>query len=226
MGLKVFEGTKTRLCAFGAAVIMYVTGCAATASADIGKANEELDRLGITYNPENSIETDLIVNAKDVLKQVVQTDELPTKYKEIVISPTLTIDGMNQMCGNVLNANAESLYGNGPATFNYLSLGGLYMDNQAELSIINELGGMIEALSKNPTDEGMNNVLTFIREKSPLLSVGGKKAVSCDLYWLQVIAQIHGLAQDQVNAMALSFGENADIITYIDAITGEVECIR
>jgi len=220
--LKLYDGLKKRI-ASGALAVLMMAGGATAAKADTAAANQVLDSREIVYNMDNSTEANLIVNSKDVLTEVVTNGELPQEYRTIVISPELTISGANQMRENILNANFESLFTN-PEEFQYLSMGSLYMDNEDEKAILDEIAAMVQTVAVSPTEDGIQGILDYIRINAPLLSIGGKQALATDLFFLQALAQVYSIESDQLTAMAASYGENGDIITYIDAITGNQKC--
>lgn len=220
--IKTYYGLKKRI-ASGAAAMLMLAGGTGIAKADTAKANEVLNNHEVIYNMDNSIETNLVVNSKDVLTEVVTTGDMPAEYKTIVISPELTISGVNQMRENILNANFETLF-NDPENFEYLSMGALYMDNEQEKTILVELASLIENAAIAPSEENIQVVLDYIRVNAPLLSIGGKQAIMTDLFFLNALAQVYEIELDQLVAMAESYGENGDIITYLNAITGNQKC--
>ena len=111
-------------------------------------------------------------------------------------------------------------------------MGSLYMDNAEEKEFFDNLAIMITEVSLNPTIDGIQNILDLIRKFTPVLSVGGKQAVATDLFYLQALATVFDLKIDteinveytQLDEMAKSFGENGDIIAYINAIRGQANC--
>lgn len=225
---KTYEGLGKRLGALILAAFMHFNTGAALADTDA--ANAVLDQQEIIYSQEDSKATNLVVNSKDVLTEMATNGQLPIQYRTMVITPELTLTSVNQMRENILNANFENLFTD-PEHFEYLSMGVLYMDNADEKAIFEELKGMIQEFALSPTEAGLQNIMDYIRKYSPLLSVGGKQCVGTDLFFLQACAQVFGLTENelgmpltQLNDMAASFGENADIIAYIKAMQGQANC--
>lgn len=223
--LRIFEGLKDYFNSKSAlALVMAVlAGAPAEAVADTANANRILDERGAIYSGDNSKEANLLINIKDVLQEKVTTGELPIEYRTLVISPELTISGVNQMREVILNANFESLFTD-PEHFQYLSMGVMYADDEDEKLIFSEIANAIQTVSLSPSKAGIQTILDYIRMYSPLLSVGGKQAVETDLFYLQALSQVYGMEMDQLNAMAASYGENNDAITYIKALTGSQNC--
>ncbi len=215
-------GAKKRF-ASGVLATLIMFGGATAAKADTTKANEKLDNHNVIYNADDSIAMNLIVNSKDVLTEKVTTGDIPAEYKTVVVSPELTISGANQMRENVLNANFESLFTE-PESFEYLSIGEMYMDNEKERAILAEIASMIQTVATTPSEEGIQEILDYIRVNAPLLSIGGKQAIMSDLFFLSALAQVYDIELEQLVAMAASYGENGDIITYINAITNNQKC--
>ena len=56
-----------------------------------------------------------------------------------------------------------------------------------------------------------------------LLSVGGKQVLANDIYFIQALVEVYEMEdyKESINAIANSYGENADIITYINAIANK-----
>ncbi len=220
--LTTYEGLGKRV---GALVLaMFVHFNAGAALADTDAANAVLDQQEIIYSAEDSKATNLVVNSKDVLTEMATSGQLPVQYRNMVVTPELTLTSVNQMRENILNANFQNLFTD-PENFEYLSMGCLYMDNADEKAIFEELKAMIQEFALSPTEAGLQNIMDYIRKYSPLLSVGGKQCVGTDLFFLTACAQVFGLTENelgmpltQLNDMAASYGENADIIAYINAI--------
>jgi len=226
---KFYEGLKRRLGALALAGFM-AFAAAPEALADTATANEVLDQQELVYSVDDSKATNLVVNSKDVLTELAVDGKLPIEYRTMVITPELTLTAENNMREVILNANFENLFTD-PEHFQYLSMGVLYMDNEEEKALFTELAGMIQEFALSPTAAGLQNILDFIRKYTPLFSVGGKQALGTDLFFLQAMAQVYGLNENelgmdmtQLDSMAASFGENADIIAYINAMTGKSNC--
>lgn len=226
---KFYEGLKRRLGALALAGFM-AFAAAPEALADTATANEVLDQQELVYSVDDSRATNLVVNSKDVLTELAVDGKLPIEYRTMVITPELTLTAENNMREVILNANFENLFTD-PEHFQYLSMGVLYMDNEEEKALFTELAGMIQEFALSPTAAGLQNILDFIRKYTPLFSVGGKQALGTDLFFLQAMAQVYGLNENelgmdmtQLDSMAASFGENADIIAYINAMTGKSNC--
>ena len=220
--LKAYDGLKKRI-ASGALAVLMMAGGATAAKADTAKANEVLDSKELIYNPEDSNRAAFTSNIKDVYTEIATTGKMPAEYKTIIVDPVLTLTGENNMREVILNANFESLFTD-PENFKYISMGLLYMDNEDEKALFADIASMIQTVAVSPTEAGIQEILDYIRKHTPLFSVGGKQAVGTDLFFLQALAQVNEFEMDQLVDMASSFGENADIITYINAIAGKSNC--
>ena len=226
---KSYEGLKKRLGALALTAFMAVAA-APEAKADTAAANAVLDAQELIYSEEDSKATNLVVNSKDVLTELAVNGKLPFEYRNMVITPELTLYSENKMREVILNANFYNLF-NDRDNFEYLSMGVLYMDNEEEKALFTELAGMIQEFSLSPTMAGLQNIMDFIRMYTPLFSAGGKQAVGTDLFFLQAMAQVFGLTENelgdkytQLDDMAASFGQNADIIAYLNAMNGQANC--
>lgn len=200
-----------------------------SAKANTEDANKELDKRGIVYAQDDSIATNLIVNASDVLKETKKNGSIPAEYSDMLLDPTLVLGDLNTMRENILNYNAVSLF-NDPSTFNYLSMG-IYLDSEVEKNILSQVAELVNKFCLNPSDiDTLDRLVDIFRGNDKdisiyLLNVGGLQALANDVYFLNAIVQAYEL-EDYYQTfydLMMSYGDNANIITYIKAIDG-IEC--
>jgi hypothetical protein len=106
--LQTYYGTKQRV---GALVLTaFMAANVGPALADTATANAALDSVGLIYSAEASTATNLVVNSKDVLKEMAVNGQLPIEYRTLVVTPELTLTAENNMRGVILNRNFEKLF--------------------------------------------------------------------------------------------------------------------
>ena len=203
-----------------------LVGAPKVAKADTATANNVLDDNQIIYQQADSVATNLVVNAQDVLMTVSKDGVVPEEYKDTIMEPTLVLGDVNQMRENILNYNVVQLFEN-PESFNYLSMG-IYMDNEQEKQILDGVASLVDNFAKTKSEETLQKLLgVFVGRdqelSTNLLSVGGKQVLANDIYFIQALVEVYDLEdyKESINAIANSYGENADIITYINAIANK-----
>lgn len=217
----------------GALALTMTTLCAAPqiAHADVDVANEVLDGAAIIYEQNDSLATDLVVNAGEVYETLIRDGKIANAYDGMLIDPILTLDSLNQMRENLLNHNISSLFTN-PEEFQYISMG-IYMNDENEKAFLTQVASLVEQYALNPTDVAtLDRLITIFRGQdkelsTAMLSVGGNQALANDVYFVSALVQVYGLDESYVQAMndlALSYGNNGNIITYINAIAGKSNC--
>lgn len=196
------------------------------AKANTEVANKELNDRSIVYEMKDSISTNLVMNAEDVLMNT-KTNGLDNEYKDLILDETLILNSVNQMRENILNYNISNLFNN-KENYSYLSMG-IYLDREEEKEIILNISKIVEEFSINPTNTNLLDRLINIfagNDKdlpTALLSVGGKQALANDIYYLNALVQVYEIEdyKEVMNNIAYSFGDNGDIIAFIEAINGE-----
>ncbi len=203
-----------------------LVGAPKVAKADTATANKVLDDNQIIYQQADSVATNLVVNAQDVLMTVSKDGVVPEEYKDTIMEPTLVLGDVNQMRENILNYNVIQLFEN-PENFNYLSMG-IYMDNEQEKQILDGVASLVDTFAKTKSEETLQKLLeVFVGRdqelSTNLLSVGGKQVLANDIYFIQALVEVYDMEdyKESINAIASSYGENADIITYINAIANK-----
>ena len=203
-----------------------LVGAPKVAKADTATANKVLDDNQIIYQQADSVATNLVVNAQDVLMTVSKDGVVPEEYKDTIMEPTLVLGDVNQMRENILNYNVIQLFEN-PENFNYLSMG-IYMDNEQEKQILDGVASLVDTFAKTKSEETLQKLLgVFVGHdqelSTNLLSVGGKQVLANDIYFIQALVEVYDMEdyKESINAIANSYGENADIITYINAIANK-----
>lgn len=226
--LNIKEGLKKRIGALALATFMMAAP--KVASANTTDANNTLDECGIVYQLEDSIATNLVVNAEDVYVSKIKNGAIPTEYNEIAIDPVLTLDSVNQMRESLLNYNVNMLFTQ-PEQFKYVSMG-IYMDDEVEKKILTDVAVLVETFAKNPTDlETLDRLINIFRGldkeiSTAKLSVGGMQALANDVYFVSALVQVYGLNDyaQLLTDLANAYGDNGTIITYINGINGNVNC--
>lgn len=226
--LELKEGLKKRIGALTLAVLMM--GTPKIAQANTETANAVLDEQEVVYQLEDSRVANLVVNAETIYRNKCINGSIDSEYESMLIDPLFTLDGLNQMRENLINHNINSLFTN-PEEFKYISMG-IYSDSETDKKILDGVAVLVEQFAKNPTDTATLDRLILIftgrdREYSTaLLSVGGKQALANDVYFVNALVQVYGLDEytEQFASLATAYGNNGDIITYINALGGKQNC--
>ena len=102
------------------------------------------------------------------------------------------------------------------------------MDNEQEKQILDGVASLVDTFAKTKSEETLQKLLgVFVGRdqelSTNLLSVGGKQVLANDIYFIQALVEVYDMEdyKESINAIASSYGENADIITYINAIANK-----
>ena len=211
-------------------LIIFLAGTPQMAEADTATANAQLEKAGIKYTLEDSVATDLIVNIEDVYAEKVKTGTIPSEYDTITIDSLITLNDLNGMYETLLNSNISSLFTN-PEEFKYISMG-IYVDNENDKQILDGVSVLVEAFAKNPTDTAtLDRLITIFTGRdseypTAKLSVGGKKALAHDVFFVNTLVQVYGLEEyvQQTTELSAAYGNNGDTIVYINALNDKQNC--